>query len=78
MAIKEIVEQYLKDNGYDGLWNPDVNCGCAVDDLFPCSGDNGGIIDCEPGYRVPCDGNCDWGGECEFHIVPKRPKGGEE
>ena len=38
MNIKEIVEKYLKDNGYDGLCNSDFSCGCGLKDgLFPCN-----------------------------------------
>jgi hypothetical protein len=39
MNIKEIVAKYLKENGYDGLVNPDIwKCGCHLDNFMWCSG----------------------------------------
>ncbi len=76
MEVEEILESWLKENGYDGLLNAGAMCGCQIGDLIPCCGD--GLRDCEPGYKVPCDGNpdgegdCD--GDCEFHIVSERPE----
>ena len=54
MDVKEIVEEYLKANGYDGLYNY-VGCGCALDDLDAC-----GEISpcCEPGYKRICEISC--------------------
>jgi hypothetical protein len=63
MNVKEIVKEYLLNNGYDGLCNDD--CGCCLDDLMPCEGDIGS---CEPGYKKPC--NCDDG--CDFHMSKKK------
>ena len=48
MDIEEIVETYLRENKFDGLYIPG-ECACKIDDLFPCDGD-GRILDCEPGY----------------------------
>ncbi|MDP2365057.1 MAG: hypothetical protein Q8M94_14970 [Ignavibacteria bacterium] len=55
MTVKEIIEKYLRENGYDGLFYEE--CFCEIDDLFPC--DEDGIncelgIDCEPGYKQDC------------------------
>lgn len=47
MTVLEIVREYLKENGYDGLCNPELECGCGLDDLAPC-GEMG--MDCEPAY----------------------------
>jgi hypothetical protein len=33
-TVREIVDEWLRDNGYDGLAGDD--CGCIVGDLFPC------------------------------------------
>jgi hypothetical protein len=57
MRIKEIVKEYLKQAGFDGLYLPG-ECACKIDDLFPC----GEITDdCLPGYLSPCDcGEHDW------------------
>jgi len=48
-TVRDIIESYLRDNGFDGLCEPDTECGCGLDDLAPC----GGIIqDCHPAYRI--------------------------
>ena len=52
MTTKEIIENYLRENSFDGLVQIDLECGCGLDDLAPC--DQIGL-DCEPAYRVPCD-----------------------
>ncbi len=44
MTVKEIIKEYLEQNGFDGLYNED--CGCHIDDLF-CCGNNG--EECQPG-----------------------------
>ena len=54
MDIRQIVEQWLRANNYDGLCSED--CGCEVDDLMPC-GEY--VNDCEAGYKVPCPGGDD-------------------
>jgi len=46
MNVKEIVKDWLKTHGYDGLYTDD--CGCLIDDLMPCSG-YGCIETCEAG-----------------------------
>ncbi len=60
MTVKEIIEKYLKENGFDGLFNSDGECGCLLDDFMPC--DSGGVQDCEPGYKKPGgeDSEFDW------------------
>lgn len=59
MNVREIVEQYLKENGYDGLYYSDVSCGCRIGDLQPCDGP---CQDCIAGYKrsVPMDHNADY------------------
>jgi len=69
MNVKEIVREYLRTHGFDGLCCPDAGCACLIDDLEPCS-EMGS--QCEPGYRGPCDGTCDEG-RCDWHINLKRP-----
>lgn len=63
MTIEDIIKQYLKDNGFDGLCNPDLECGCGLDDLMPCGGE--GVIDCEPAYRHRCAEHL----RNEYHLV---------
>jgi hypothetical protein len=65
MTVKEIVTNYLKENGYDGLCGND--CECLLDDLLLC--DDAYEDYCEPAYRYEyltdeeadcskCDSNC--------------------
>ena len=74
MNIREIVAEWLKANGYDGLAGGN-DCGCDLDDLMPC---NEIWEDCVAGHKVPCD--CE--GDCEMnywprigHVVPGRKEG---
>ena len=64
MTIKEIIKAYLLQNGYDGLCNPDLECGCGNDDLFPCGEC---YEDCIPGYIGP-----DTTGEGDFGIYESK------
>ena len=57
MNVKEIISKYLLDNGYDGLFNSDTECGCLSDDDYPCEGEIG---NCEPGYKLPGKDEYDW------------------
>ena len=66
MNVREILELWLIDHGYDGLTNDE--CGCIVGELMPC--DEGGIGCCSPGYRWPCE--CGQG--CDFHISREKPE----
>lgn len=50
MIVGEIIESYLRENGYDGLYNWVGECGCSVDDLAPCG--HCDVDTCEPAYRV--------------------------
>jgi hypothetical protein len=72
MTVKDILTEYLKEHGYDGLCNLDLECGCGVKDLFMCQCPTD---ECEPAYRWVCDyeniNNCDYfdpsnlyGGDC--------------
>jgi hypothetical protein len=47
MNIKEIIEEYLRKNGYEGLCCG--GCWCQLDDLFPCDNE---ILDCVPVHKV--------------------------
>jgi len=72
MNVEEIVKKYLKENGYDGLWNENGECSCELDDLFPCNGFYG---HCQPGYKVlGCLLECGQG--CKFHIMAEKPAQG--
>lgn len=65
MTIKEIVEKYLTENGFDGLCHAYVGCGCRIGDLMPC--DEPGV-NCEAGHEGPGDPD----EEIEFTIIPGR------
>jgi len=73
MNLQDIVKNYLKDNGFDGLYNPDDPCGCSKDDLFPCAC---GFFprDCNPGYRCKLDEG-EWG-EDQWGFGPDKEVGG--
>jgi hypothetical protein len=58
MNVREIVIQYLRQNGFGGLYCPG-ECGCTIDDLAPC----GEMVEaCESGVKEPCTcgEGCDW------------------
>ena len=67
MTVREIVVEYLRAHGYDGLWTNDCGddgCGCLIDDLAPCCCES--FFECEPGYKLP--GNEDY----DFLVGPKK------
>lgn len=52
-TVRDIIREWLTANGYDGLWNEEVDgmpCGCGVDDFMPCSGEGREICNCMPAY----------------------------
>lgn len=51
MTVKEIMREWLKSHGYDGLCNPGY-CGCDLDDLMACCNDS--VTMCEPAYKRRC------------------------
>jgi hypothetical protein len=70
VTLKEIVEDYLKKNDYEGLSGDD--CGCEIGDLMPCDTFDGSGIRCVPGHKEPCPGgeDCPADGDCPWHMVP--------
>lgn len=56
ISVLQIVKQYLRKNGFDGLACD--GCGCGLDDLMPCVGDITGMVECKPAKRYACDGTC--------------------
>lgn len=63
--VQEIVEAYLWEHSFDGLYNERERCCCPLDDLMPCCEANR----CLPGVR-----HTDPSGECPFIIGPKKPE----
>lgn len=58
--VYKMVMDYLKSNGFDGLFSEDGHCACLTEDFNPCGEICG---DCEAGYKRDCPT-----GNCEFHI----------
>lgn len=63
MTLHEIVAEWLREHGYDGLYNTEGPCGCGLDDFMPC---NELGMDCEPAYKRRCDAPCPESGDCEL------------
>lgn len=53
MTVKEIVKDYLEQNGFDGLCSE--NCGCGLDDIMPCDCETN---NCQPAYKHKCKADC--------------------
>lgn len=70
MNVQEIVASYLREHGYDGLFNEEAECACELGDLNACGELGAG---CEAGYRVPC--TC---GDHDWHIVSSKLDKDEE
>jgi len=50
LTVLEIVELWLEEHGYDGLYTS--NCGCPIDDLAPCAAEDGErFLNCRAGYK---------------------------
>ena len=52
MLLKDIVQEYLEKHGFTAVVNPELNCGCTKDNLFPCKHPSDG---CQAGYYNFCD-----------------------
>ena len=64
MDLQEMVKQWLSAHGYDGLFNPDDECGCAHENIMACGNPS---PCCEPGYQRPGPS-----GEYDFIIGPRK------
>jgi len=62
ITASDIVEEYLREHKFDGLFHEDGGCGCLLEDLNPC-GHIG--AECHPGYKVKC--RC--GDDCDFDVA---------
>jgi len=56
ITIQDMVEQWLRSNGYTGLYSEE--CGCEIDDLMPCIGFDEPVPNCNPGYKHKCPPIC--------------------
>jgi hypothetical protein len=73
MNCKEIIIEYLKTHGFDGLCNPYGECGCGIDDLIPCECD---ISECSPAYKRECSGKCCNYLDCDIRLEHEQTSGG--
>jgi hypothetical protein len=62
MTVRNILEQWLREHGYDGLYTTD--CGCKIGDLVPCGED---CTECMPGVLTSPDPDED----VEWYVGPK-------
>lgn len=63
ITLTVIVEERLRTDGMDGLYNEGAGCACVIGDLFPCEAPG---ADCTAGIKRPCEcGDRD----CGWHIV---------
>ena len=83
MTVREIVIDWLKAHGCDGLCHCDSECGCRLDDFTPCFEPG---FDCVAGVKgsgpSEYEGEYDNWGEGYIWMVPKqfrdKPKGEAE
>jgi hypothetical protein len=66
MTVKDIVTKYLKENGYDGLYNEDY-CWCEMKNLMPCGDTLSTTSNCEPGYKTKSNIY-----DCGYHITGRK------
>ena len=70
MDAREIIATWLREHGYDGLFNPGV-CGCLIDDLIPCDGP---CSNCEAGYKADAEPDSEfYDGPGSWVIQRERP-----
>ena len=69
MTVDEIIRDWLRSHGYDGLYQEDGECGCLLSDPYPCGE---GMGDCKAGVLGKCNAEtCANGGGCNWHIVER-------
>lgn len=64
MTIKELIIKYAKENGYTGLYNTELECGCSLSEDYPLC--NNICYYCEFGYVTECV-NCNEKDFCHLH-----------
>lgn len=61
MNVGDIIKDYLISIGADGLCNPDLECGCSINELFLC---DSCFDQCETAKKTICEDEKDeWYGE---------------
>lgn len=73
MNLKQIVEKYIRENGFDGLYCERWSCDCNLNDLMKCE-----LIDedCQPGYQREANEMEKEAGH-DYVITPEKPKGNQ-
>jgi len=79
MTLKEIIVDYLTTNGFDGVCNCSVPCGCSIED-FPCWEEC--VTECEPAYKdIITESNIedmDEGEIGDIFFTTTKPEGGKD
>ena len=69
MNCYEIISNYVKKVGGDGLCNPEIGCGCHLEDRFACDSAPDNCVaakwtDCDKcDVEKPCEIQSDWGND---------------
>ena len=58
-SVREMIAQSLRQQGYDGLYNEDGECGCGIDNLMLCENSIAGLGDCRPAFERTCPCCCE-------------------
>ena len=53
LTMEEALVKYMANNGYTALRNPELACGCTIDDLMPCGEPD--IRECILAYTGKCN-----------------------
>ena len=75
MTVEQIVSDWLREHGYDGLCN--LDCGCTLDDLVPCRCIN---EECQAAYKTTAftpEEREEWGDDCDYMMVTEKRADGE-
>ena len=71
MDVKQLLVDNLILSDMDGLWCPEVPCGCLRNDIAPCGTED--FSDCHPGKRIDYKADeecgCDRQGTDHWHIA---------
>ena len=62
-TVETIVTAFIRDNGYDGLFEERTECACRLSNLVPC-GEIG--VECRAGHFIPTPDGAD--PACAFYI----------
>ena len=74
--IRQIIKEYLEENGFKGLVNPNIPCGCGADDICPCNGDDFcmDLDNCKPARFLCHDPKCGDGEDGDIFYCNRNPE----